>query len=73
MEVPKNNTAILTVTCVIKLLRGAFPGIKKFILHVKCDNIKHSNVITDGIIFMKVVINNDEERIMMKVQEIIPD
>ena len=79
MEVPKNNTAILTVTCVIKLLRGAFPGIKNFILHVKYDDIKHSNVITDGISFMKVVINKyenfscNEERIMMKVQEIILD
>ena len=66
VEVPKNNTAILTVTCAIKLLRGAFPGIKNFILHVKCDNIKHSNVITDGIIFMKVVINKYEELVMRR-------
>ena len=61
VEVPKNNTAILTVTYAIKLLRGAFPGIKNFILHVKYDDIKHSNVITDGISFMKVVINKYEE------------
>ena len=39
VEVPKNNTTILTVTCAIKLLRGAFPGIKNFMLHVKYDDI----------------------------------
>ena len=66
VEVPKNNTAILTVTCAIKLLRGAFPGIKNFILHVKYDDIKHSNVITDGISFMKVVINKYEELFMQR-------
>ena len=64
VEVPKNNTVILTVTYAIKLLRGAFPGIKNFILHVKYDDIKHSNVITDGISFMKVVINKYEELFM---------
>ena len=66
VEVPKNNTAILTVTYAIKLLRGAFPGIKNFILHVKYDDIKHSNVITDGISFMKVVINKYEELVMQR-------
>ena len=66
VEVPKNNTVILTVTYAIKLLRGAFPGIKNFILHVKYDDIKHSNVITDGISFMKVVINKYEELFMQR-------
>ena len=66
VEVPKNNTTILTVTCAIKLLRGAFPGIKNFMLHVKYDDIKHSNVITDGISFMNVVINKYEELVMQR-------
>ncbi|CAH3031729.1 unnamed protein product [Pocillopora meandrina] len=61
VEEPKNNTAILTVTCAIKLLRGAFPGIKNFILYVKYDDIKHSNVITDGISFMKTTLNTDQK------------
>ena len=64
VEVPKNNTAIFTVTCAIKLLRGAFPGIKNFMLHVKHDDIKHSNLITYGTSFMKVVINKYEELVM---------
>ena len=66
VEVPKNNTAILTVTCAIKLLRGAFPGIKNFISHVKYDDIKHSNVITDGISFMRAVISKYEELVMQR-------
>ena len=66
VEVPINNTAILIVTCVIKLSRGTFPGIKNVMLHVKYDDIKHSNVITDGISFMKVVINKCEELAMQR-------
>ena len=64
VEVPKNNTAIFTVTCAIKLLTGAFPGIKNFMLHLKHDDIKLSNLITYGTSFMKVVINKYEELVM---------
>lgn len=54
------------VTCAIKVLRGAFPGIKHFMLRVKYDYIKHSNVIMDGISLMKVVINRYEEHVMQR-------
>ena len=66
MEVHKNNTTILTVTYAIKLLRGAFPEIKKFMLRVEYDDIKHPNVPTDGMSFMKVVINKCEELVMQR-------
>ena len=56
----------MTVTCAIKLLRGAFPEIKKFMLRVEYDDIKHPNVTTDGISFMKVVINKCEELVMQR-------
>ena len=48
------------------MLRGAFPGIKNFMLRVKYDYIKHSNVIMDRISFMKVVINKYEELVMQR-------